>query len=228
MEKDDPSSCSNTRTAGGVDRDSERVGADEMYADGAFLVDGFAYVPSPSPVADANQEQLRSTSGQQIHWCLLVHPTGGRTVSKTGERVFSIALDNPFYKWMEPLYRVWRSQLSLCRILMFDYPTMVAQFRTALMKTSIKNVVIYQTRHSGASQDRMENFRSLPDVQSRGSWKQFRSVTRYEKTARLSSAFGRHPDVIQRYCLNCERHVEGIVMHARDVPLSITTKSTLS
>ena len=43
---------------------------------------------------------------------------------------------------------------------------------------------MYQTRHSGSSIDRVRGFRTLQEVQRRGQWKAFSSVTRYDKSSR--------------------------------------------
>ena len=46
---------------------------------------------------------------------------------------------------------------------------------------------MYQTRDSGAGIDRVCGFRTLQEVQRRGQWKAFISVTRYDKSSRLAA-----------------------------------------
>ena len=53
-------------------------------------------------------------------------------------------------------------------------------FMTATDALGLNRVTMNYTRLSGASIDRMRGFRNLQEMQRRGQWKAFSSVTRYE------------------------------------------------
>ena len=60
-------------------------------------------------------------------------------------------------------------------------------FKSATDTFGLIGLTMYQTRHSGASSDRVRGVRTLQEVQTRGQWKAFSSVTRYDKSSRLAA-----------------------------------------
>ena len=48
---------------------------------------------------------------------------------------------------------------------------------------------MYQTRHSGASIDRLRGFGTLQEMQRRSQWRAFSSVARYDKSSRLAGDY---------------------------------------
>ena len=71
----------------------------------------------------------------------------------------------------------------------FDYPAAAKIFMSATDALGLNGMTMYQTRHSGASIDRVRGFRSLQEVQKRGQWKAFSSVTRYDESSRLATDY---------------------------------------
>ena len=129
----------------------------------------------------------------------------------------SLLLDSLYLSWMGPVYMAWKKQQPDRRLFTFDYPAYSCSFRLACKQLGLKNLVPYQTRHSGASIDRARNLRDLRAIQERGSWRQPRSVTRYDKHARLAAQFLKHPSSFQCHALACEKTVEAIILYQRTV-----------
>ena len=73
-------------------------------------------------------------------------------------------------------------------------------------------------RHSGPSIDRARNWRSLHEVQKRGSWKAHKSVLRYEKAARLSLSYQSLPQSLRDYVDTCELQVGDVLLNRRPPP----------
>ena len=94
----------------------------------------------------------------------------------------------------------------------FGYVEYLRVFKLACEAWKLEGVVPYQMRHSGPSIDRAQNLRSLVDCQKRGRWASWKSVTRYEKSARLSASWGSIGRREQEAMLVCERHLEALVL----------------
>ena len=58
-------------------------------------------------------------------------------------------------------------------------------FNTATVSLGRSGMTMYQTRHSGASIDRVRVFRTFQEVQNRVQWSAFSSVARYDSGGRL-------------------------------------------
>jgi len=156
---------------------------------------------------------------QQVtdHWSLLLNPEEFVDRSKTGEYDDSILLDSRFLKpWASVLYRELKKQPAQQLLWDFDYQSYYQAFVTAAKKMQIE-ITPYNMRHSGPSIDRSQNTRPLLEVQKRGRWRSHKSVTRYEKSARLAANFNQLPLKTQRHCLHVESLL-GDVMLGRTKP----------
>ena len=71
----------------------------------------------------------------------------------------------------------------------FDHRAAARMFQTATDTLGLVGMTMYQTRHSEASNDRVSGFRTLQEVQRRGQWKAFSSVTRDDKSSRLAADY---------------------------------------
>ena len=67
--------------------------------------------------------------------------------------------------------------------------------------------VPYEARHSGPSIDASRGLRTRAEIKARGRWALEKSVTRYEKRARLLQSFNRLGPGMQAYLLECERRL---------------------
>jgi len=95
------------------------------------------------------------------------------------------------------------------RIFLHTPAAFMKQFRVATRRLRIK-AVPYQTRHSGASIDRANRYRSQEEVKKRGRWKLDRSVVRNERAGRLASS-GRLLDTRQAsFCRQAAARLEDL------------------
>ena len=69
-------------------------------------------------------------------------------------------------------------------------------------------LVPYQLRHSGASSDMLSRFRNSEEIMKRGRWRCLKSVSRYEKHARVTLEFSKLPADVQQHCVDCESQLE--------------------
>jgi integrase len=172
--------------------------------------------------------QLLSLTGSCLHqpsrgicrfWTVLVHPQGGPTVSKIGEYDVSVVLDGQRFSFLNVAYAALKQRRKPDeKVFLFSYPQYTKVFNAVTKALNIRNLVPYQTRHSGASTDAADACRSMEEIQKRGQWRQSRSVARYDKDAKLTSAFAKHSSELQSHAVSCERVIEGIILYGRHVP----------
>ena len=93
----------------------------------------------------------------------------------------------------------------------FDYREYAQVFQEVAARLGVE-ATPYQTRHSGPSIDRSRDSRSLVEVQKRGQWRAHKSVTRYEKSARLAKTWeGLNPH-FKAHAEWCEQNLGGILL----------------
>ena len=81
----------------------------------------------------------------------------------------------------------------------FSYPEVAKIFSTAASSLGVP-FTPYMLRHSGPSWDRLQNLRTLAEVQKRGMWQSMRSIIRYEQAARSLSEYQKLPAQIRVHC----------------------------
>lgn len=74
------------------------------------------------------------------------------------------------------------------KIFKFTYAEFTKEFTKARRKLRIKQLFPYQCRHSGASIDLCNHYRSIAEVKSRGTWGSEKSMMRYNRSATLARA----------------------------------------
>ena len=80
-------------------------------------------------------------------------------------------------------------------------------WKEAALHLKLPPATLYVLRHTGPSDDRLRNRRSLDDVQKRGAWLSRKSVLRYEKAATiLKVTRDLDPRVVEHIAL-CERNL---------------------
>ena len=107
---------------------------------------------------------------------------------KTGLVDVSVPLDLPGQQFMLPLYRaLLRGRSPQQPVWDFTYLQLRQVWNDACRGLDLLalHATLYGLRHGGASHDRSEGARPLAEVQQRGGWRTFSSVTRYEKHGRL-------------------------------------------
>ena len=85
-------------------------------------------------------------------------------------------------RWRHFSQEIWRNKSGISITLQQQ-----KMFKTATDTLGLNGLTVYQTRHSGASIDRMRGLRTLRDMQRRGQWTAFSSVTRDDTSSRLAT-----------------------------------------
>lgn len=183
-----------------------------------FTILGLASYARPSELLACKVFSLVPPTRQVTdRWSLLLCAEELGRPSKTQEFDDSVLLDTPYLlPWAPVLLKELRAQPMDRPLWDFSYSDYFHVF-SQIAKTLKLEVTPYHLRHSGPSIDRSRNIRSLLEVQKRGRWKSHKSVTRYERAARLAANFRELPVAIQRHCLHAES-VLGDVMLGRTCP----------
>ena len=121
-------------------------------------------------------------------------------------------MDSTWLQWLAPIPSILAEGGKGKCVWNFDYPAYVREFRSALARLRVTGVVPYMMRHSGPSIDRSRGWRSQDEVQKRGRWKSHRSLTRYEKHARLGHTMLSYTAEQQAHSIDCEAHIADIVL----------------
>jgi len=152
-------------------------------------------------------------------WSLLLNPPEGKRPSKTGEWDASVTLDSKWLGFLAPVLRKLKETRPRgTPVWGFGYPTYLEQFKAAAASLCITALTPYQTRHSGASIDRFNEWRDLASVKKRGGWRSDRSVARYEKSARLGYQQALRGTALVEHGKSCLAALEGILVHGRTLP----------
>ena len=187
---------------------------------GLFILLGIStYLRRAQLLSLATANFIPPSSGVATHWSLLVHPWEGSSVSKTGEKDVSMLLDGQRFSWLTPLYLEIARRAPEAPLFLFSYPVFCTLFAGACAALGVTNVVPYQMRHTGASLDRASGARTLLEVQQRLGHRQFRSVLRYEKHARLAKAAQKYSVALTAFGKRCEVALADIVLRRRVLPV---------
>ena len=152
---------------------------------------------------------------------LLLFPTEDGKASKTGQYDDSVILDTPGREWISAALMQWVDGL-LPGELVFRYTP--ARLRVLLKKAGdmLKlqewDLDPYVLRHTGPSQDRLSNQRSLKQVKRRGRWASDSSVKRYEKSSRINARLAALPREVLRVVTLANDLMPNVLLHRRRVP----------
>ena len=86
--------------------------------------------------------------------------------------------------WISPALKAGKPESKMRN---FDHPAAAKMFKTATGTVELSSMTMCQTRHSGASIDRVRGFRTLYQVQNTRSVESVSSVTRCDKSSRLAA-----------------------------------------
>ena len=187
-----------------------------QYDMAVFMLLSLSSYARPSSLLRLQARHMVAPTARAKFWALLLDPLEEGKPSKTGEFDNSVILDQPWVVQLSPALAELAARPATESVWPFDYGEYASQFRQASLALGI-SVVPYQARHSGASLDRMNGFRSLLEVKGRGGWKLDSSVLRYEKHARLGfSEQAKDPRLIS-YGETCAARLADIILHRRGV-----------
>ena len=174
----------------------------------------------PSSLLGAKKEHLvPPVTGVNQQWSLLLHPEELESPSKTGEYDLSLVLDSPWMRsWVDDTCRALKSTEGGF-LWDFDYSEIAAELN-AVSKILGVHVTLYMGRHSGPSIDRALKLRGIAEVKKRGHRKSWKSIARYEKSARLASSFANLSDGQQHFFQTCEAQLAAF-MSGRAVEITL-------
>jgi hypothetical protein len=171
------------------------------------LVGFIAYLRPSENMKLKKRDIVRPRPGVTKFWGLLLCSSESHLQSKTGASDESVMMDNKSITWIGEALAALAEGEGSDALWPFTYPELSAELRACSRDLGVK-LVPYQLRHAGPSWDRIKNFRSLMDIQKRGRWKSFKSVTRYEKATLILSEFDRLPKLIKQHCDLCTLHLK--------------------
>ena len=156
----------------------------------------------PSEVLTLKRAQVLRPSptlgGAYNGWGLVLAPQEGNLTTKTGQTDDTVMLgDLPGRLWVRRVLERLADRDELFPAL--SLATYERHFREATRELGLTHLRItpHSIRHSGPSNDRLRQKRSLASIKKRGRWGSDKSVTRYEKHARLLLQLMKTPAIIQ-------------------------------
>jgi hypothetical protein len=165
----------------------------------AVLIADEAYL-RPSEVLSLGSENLvepQASGGLGYqHFNLVIRARELMQPTKIGAFDDAVRLDRPVpgNDWKMLLHPLLHRRRGLGTLWTFKHKDFVACWKQAVEAIGVQHYdKPYLLRHSGPSQDRSANWRSLEEVQQRGRWSTRSSMTRYEKHSRLQHGWARLP-----------------------------------
>jgi hypothetical protein len=153
----------------------------------------------------------RPTAGVTSEWTILLHPEELESPSKTGEFDLSVALDSRWMQaWINPVAEALKRTQGE-QLWDFTYADAAAELKTIGELLGV-SLTLYQARHSGPSIDRSQKARDMGEVKKRGGWKSWKSLQRYEKSARLANTFANMTEAQKTFFQTCEARLEDCML----------------
>ena len=143
-------------------------------------------------------------------WSLLLFPEEDGRPSKTGHFSTVVLLDNPRFRFIDPVLEALKSRLAPDAALIdMSYPHFARALRQAADRVGVQTLqpAPYSLRHSGASLDMLDARRSIPEIKMRGRWQADGSMVRYVKGGRVAEQWGKLSAGAR---LTCGRFHDGI------------------
>ena len=156
----------------------------------------------------------RPTSQGLLHFTIILFPSEGHTVSKTGTQDESVALDNPLMELVRPVLQEWSTHPGDESLANMGYVEHYALFRRVCTLLGLI-AVPSQARHSGASLDRASGRKTPAEVQRQGRWQSKKSTRRYEQAGMLNAAWMALSESQRRYFQVCEEVIGDAVLRQR-------------
>ena len=180
----------------------------------AALLGAGAYF-RPRELMTAQPEDLAPpTRDASHHWSPAICPQTRGVTTKTGARDDSVILDCKWQHWAAPLWAALEGAARGKPVWTFTYPELGKQFEDACSRLGVP-AVPYMMRRSGPSIDREQQFGPLDEVRKRGRWASHKSVSRYEKEARLTESWNHLPLHTRVLLEACESHLEDVLYNRR-------------
>ena len=143
-------------------------------------------------------------------WTVLLWPAERDARSKTLGSDDSLSLSTRIIPWFTDLVKALADGPQNDPIFKFSYAEFTKEFVRARRKLRIRKLVPYQCRHSGASIDLCNNFRSLAEVKGRGRWASEKSMMRYNRAAKLAQSMKGFDRQQLGFFAAAEKQLEGL------------------
>ena len=154
---------------------------------------------------------VKRGEGKLRHWSFTIRPWRLGVPSKTGTFDDTVVLDREDRLFLGPHIRHLHAQVEGDQHLFpFTQADLSREVRSAATSLGLV-VTLYQARHGGATSDRVDNVRSLPEVGKRGRWRSDKSLRRYEKHGRLHARLNALPPLLLEHLQACARHMPDVL-----------------
>ena len=163
----------------------------ESYLRASEAISLCSYQVIPPPVSGLHQMPYTS---------ILAAAQESKVPTKTNEFDVTVLLDLPRQQALaRVLVKLAASKHPRAPLWEFQYSQLRRAFGQALQALGLEplGATLHGLRHGGASHDRLTHSRTLPEVQSRGNWRDPNTVRRYDKHARV----GRQLQLLSPKCL---------------------------
>ena len=184
-----------------------------------FLLLSLSTYMRPSEMMSLRRRSLLPPQrGPVRFWTLVAHEEQDGKRSKTGNFDVAVIVDQPWAQFLTPVLEVMETGKPDEPVWEFNYQDYSDVFKKVVKALGCPKVVPYQVRHSGASIDRAESFRSQEEVRKRGQWRTLSSVVRYEKAGLLNQALRDMEYDMVNFLHNCERLGDQVLCGAKPLP----------
>jgi hypothetical protein len=159
----------------------------------------------PSEVAELKVRQVmppaQGAGSAYAKWGIVLAPQDMGATTKTGQTDDSVLIGDVSRQWLHDVLKLQILAKTKNEKL---FPHLCLRSYEAHLARASKNLALpvyvspHVVRHSGASNDRFHQRRTLLQIQKRGRWQSSKSMIRYEKEALLLAAWGRFSTVRQQ------------------------------
>ena len=149
-------------------------------------------------------------------WSLILNKSENMEKSKVGMQDESMLLDSKAVPWLGQALALRRAKHPSLLLFDMNYQDLRAAWKRALASANLPSdfMVPYQLRRSGASWDRIMQYRAQLEVKCRGRWASDNSMLQYEKRAMVIQLFEKMPPAVQRNAKMAALHLKDLTMAA--------------
>ena len=197
---------------------------------GLYVLVMFGTYGRPGEMAEMRGASLVPPSpGISKHWAFVIRPHELGKPTKTGRFNDVVIWDVKGLKWVDRLFEELKNQRGDQAMLWpFSEAEMVKKFNQATAELGVPWLSRYHARHSGASWDALQKQRSLQEIQQRGRWISFSSVTRYEKGGRIQMQWESLNPKFRQFAEASAKRIEKCYLACAPVPMPPTLPASRS
>ncbi|CAK0814975.1 unnamed protein product [Prorocentrum cordatum] len=173
----------------------------------------------PSEIVELRQGQILPPAPAAklgAHYGVVIAPSEWHEVTKTGGQDDSLLVGDVARPWLTNVLRLLHQPMAPDSLRLFDFS--LAKYEREVKKSADRlgysslGVCPHVFRHSGASNDKAHNRRTLKEVQKRGRWASSASVARYEKGALILQQLRKIPQQKQRMAASRSKRLPQLLL----------------